>query len=218
MNNITFKQYRNIDLFLFGALLIISEAVTTVATNKWFAAQSVAISTTFIFVCIVMMRWSGYAAIHACLGGLVFCIASGGDGQLQHYLIYIIGNCFALIAMLWFKVFSKEEVRKKPFKLLLFTVSAYLLMQLGRWLVSIPISLILEYSISLKGLLTYITTDVLTLLFGVVVMLLMRKVDGMIEDQKAYLFRLQREKEKEAMPVPDIDYGAGVDYYDEGEE
>ena len=38
-------------------------------------------------------------------------------------------------------------------------------------------------------------------------MLLMRNVDGMIEDQKAYLLRLQREKEESANPVPDLDYG-----------
>ena len=76
MNNITFKQYRSIDLFLFGFLLALSEAITTIATNKWFYAQPVAISTTFIFICMVMMRWSGFAAIHACLGGLVFFLAS----------------------------------------------------------------------------------------------------------------------------------------------
>ncbi len=199
MNNITFKQYRNIDLFLFGVMLAISEAVTTVATNKWFFAQPIAISTTFIFICIVMMRWSGFAAIHACLGGLVFCIASGAE--LHQYIIYIIGNCLALVAMLWFKPIPKENIRRKPSRLILFTVSAYLLMQVGRWLVS------LAFGGDLTALLVYITTDVITLLFAVVIMLLMRNVDGMIEDQKSYLFRLQREKEESSRPVPAVDYG-----------
>lgn len=202
MNNITFKQYRNIDLFLFGFLLVLSEAITTIATNKWFYAQPVAISTTFIFICMVMMRWSGFAAIHACLGGLVFCIASGANPE--QYLIYIVGNCFSLLAMVCFKIFTKEQIRKKPVILLAFTVSAYLFMQIGRWLIS------LFFSGTLQTLLTFITTDSITLLFAIAVMMLMRGVDGMIEDQKAYLFRVQREKQKEAQPLPDIDSDAEI--------
>ena len=58
MKNLTFKQYRSIDLFLLGLLLVVSEAITTIATNQWFDEQPLAISTTFIFVCILMMRWN----------------------------------------------------------------------------------------------------------------------------------------------------------------
>lgn len=202
MNNITFKQYRSIDLFLFGFLLALSEAITTIATNKWFYAQPVAISTTFIFICMVMIRWSGFAAIHACLGGLVFCIASGANPE--QYLIYIVGNCFSLLAMVCFKIFTKEQIRKKPVILLAFTVSAYLFMQIGRWFIS------LFFGGTLQTLLTFITTDSITLLFATLVMALMRGVDGMIEDQKAYLFRVQREKQKETQPLPDIDSDAEI--------
>lgn len=199
MNNITFKQYRNIDLVLFGALLALSEAVTTVATNKWFYAQPVAISTTIVFICIVMMRWGGYAVIHACLGGLVFCIASGAEAH--QYLIYIVGNCFALVALIWIKLFGKEEIRKSPFKLLLFTSSAYIMMQIGRWLVSLP------FGGTFSTLIGYLVSDIISLLFVVVVMLLMRNVDGMIEDQKSYLFRLQREKEEGEQTAAPLGYG-----------
>lgn len=199
MNNITFKQYKNIDLFLFGALLALSEAVTTVATNKWFYAQPVAISTTIVFICIVMMRWSGYAVIHACLGGLVFCIASGA--QPHQYLIYIVGNCAALTALLLIKLFGKENIRKSPFKLALFTLSAYIMMQVGRWLVSLP------FSLTVSTLIGYLVSDIISLLFAVVIMILMRNVDGMIEDQKSYLFRVQREKEESIQPTVPSGYG-----------
>lgn len=195
MNNLTFKQYRNIDLFIFAVLLAISEAVTTVATNKWFYAQPVAISTTIVFICIVMMRWGGWAIIHAVLGGLVFCIASGA--QPQQYVIYIIGNCFAVLAALWFIPFGKEGTRKNPFKLFIFTLSAYVMAQVGRWIVS------LFFSGQIDAIIVYLTTDVITLLFAVVIIMLMRNTDGMIEDQKAYLFRLQREREAKNAPVPE---------------
>lgn len=190
MSNITFKQYRNIDLFIFSALLTVSEAITTIATNTWFAAQPIAISTTLIFICMVMMRWGGYAIIPACLGGVVFCIASGAS--IDQYLIYAVGNCAALSALLWFKVFKKDEIRKSYFKLFFFVLSAYLMMQIGRWLLSLP------FGSRLDTLLVYLGTDIISLLFAVVVMLLMKNTDGMIEDQKAYLFRLQRAREEES--------------------
>ena len=169
-----------------AVLLIISEAVTTVATNKWFYAQPVAISTTLIFICMVMMRWSGFAVIHAALGGLVMCIASGANAE--QYLIYVVGNCAAMAAMLWFKPFGKDGIRKNPFKLSLFVITAYLSMQIGRWLIS------LIFSGKLQTLLTYLGTDIISLLFAVIIMLCLRSTDGMIEDQKTYLFRIQREE------------------------
>ena len=190
MSNLTFKQYRNIDLSIFAALLIISEGIATVATGKWFAAQPVAITTTFVFICIMMMRWSGFAAISAVLGGLVFCIASGAG--ITQIVIYAVGNCLSLVAMLWFKAFGKDEIRKDGFKLSLFVLSAYVLTQLGRWIVS------LCFGGSLWNLVGYLTTDIISLLFAFVIMFILRGVDGMIEDQKAYLFRLERQRKEEA--------------------
>ena len=193
MQNLTFKQYRNIDLGIMSILLIISEAVTTLATNKWFAAQPVAISSTLLFICIFMMRWNGYAAIAAVLGGAVFCIASGAT--LEQFVIYAGGNLLSLLALLWFKVYRKDDVRLGSFKLSFFTITVYLLRQLGRWLNT------LAFGGGLWNIVGYITSDVISLLFAVIILFLLRGVDGMIEDQKAYLFRLERErKEKAEMP------------------
>ncbi len=196
MSNITFKQYRNIDLFIFAALLLISETVTTYATNTWFSQQPVAISVTLTFVCIVMMRWGAFALIPAMLGGLVLCIASNASTDL--YIIYVVGNCMSLVSLLWFKVFGKEGIRKNPFKLFLFVVSTYLFLQAGRWIVS------LFFGGGPGAILGYLGTDIISLLFATVVMFLLRNLDGMIEDQKAYLFRIQREKEEEIIPEEEI--------------
>lgn len=190
MSNITFKQYRNIDLFIFTALLVVSEAITTFATNIWFDRQPIAISTTLTFICLVMMRWNVFAIIPALIGGLVFCIASNASAEL--YVIYVVGNCMSLLSLLWFKVFKKEDIRKNPFKLFLFVASSYILLQSGRWLVS------LFYGGGLRAILGYLGTDIASLLFAALVMFLMKNVDGMIEDQKAFLFRQQREREARA--------------------
>ena len=109
---------------------------------------------------------------------------------MEQYLIYGLGNCASLSAMLWFKFYKKDEVRKDGFKLFFFVLTAYLTMQIGRWLLSLP------FVARLDTLIVYLTTDIISLLFATVVMFLMRNTDGMIEDQKAYLFRLQREQEE----------------------
>lgn len=197
MNNITFKQYRNIDLTIFAVLLALSEAITTVATNKWFYAQPVAISTTLIFICIIMMRWGGFAAIHAVLGGLVFCVASGASAE--QFLVYAVGNCAALSGLIWLRVFGKDKVRVSAARLMLFVATSYLTMQLGRWLISLP------FGARPDTLLVYLTTDIVSLLFAAVVMVITSKLDGVIEDQKSYLFRLQREKEEQSAPAQPID-------------
>ena len=189
MTNLTFKQYRNIDLTILSIFLIISEAVTTVATNTWFAAQPIAISTTIVFICIFMMRWGAFAAIPAVLGGLVFSITSGAS--IEQILIYSVGNLATLAALMWFKVWKKDDIRLGTFKLLFFTSSVYILAQIGRWIIS------LAFGGSLWNLVGYIASDIISLLFAVVLMFILRKVDGMIEDQKAYLLRLDRERKEE---------------------
>jgi hypothetical protein len=73
-------------------------------------------------------------------------------------------------------------------------------MQLGRWLLSLP------FNARLDTLLVYLLTDIISLLFTVVVMMIMKNTEGMLEDQKAYLFRLQREREAKAQSTVD-EYG-----------
>ncbi|MBR5004449.1 MAG: hypothetical protein IKY14_03190, partial [Erysipelotrichaceae bacterium] len=138
--------------------------------------------------CVVMMRWSGYAAIHAAVGGFAFCAASGAT--IEQVLVYCIGNVFALGALLLIRLWGKEELRKDPFKRSMFAVTAYMGAVLGRWLVS------LLFGGDLTALVVYATTDIISLLFALIVLNLLAKSDGMIEDQKTYLLRLQREKEE----------------------
>ena len=193
MNQITFKQYRNIDLVIWTILLIIFETITTFATTKGFAAQAVAISISLALICIVMMRWSGYAAILAVVGGFVYCLASGAEPK--QYLIYCVGNLFSLIALLLFKIFDKEKIRTDVWKLVLFVLVAYIGMAIGRGTVT------LFFGGDINAFVVFATTDIISLLFAEVVLILLRKSEGMIEDQKAYLLRLDREKkEKEAIP------------------
>jgi hypothetical protein len=187
-NRMTFKQYRRMDLFIFSVLTVLFEGLATLATSKWFAGQPIAISLTLTLTLIVMHRWSLYAAIIAAVGGAVFCFASGAS--IEHYLIYSGGNLFALSSLVYFRLFGKETVKGSAPKTLIFILTAYVSTALGRWLISLP------FGSGFGELVAFLTTDVISLLFAVIVLWTFRSVDGLIEDQKHYLLRINREEEE----------------------
>ena len=193
MNQISFKQYRTIDILILVALTTIFEGIATLATAKWFALQPVAISIGLAMICIVMMRWGIPAALAAFASGFVFCILSGAT--LQQFVIYCIGNGFALFGMVWFKVFGKEGIRTSLWLVTLFVSTAYVGQVIGRSLLAIA------FGDSWGAFVTFATTDIMSLVFAILVIALFRKTEGMLEDQKAYLLRLDKQK-KETQDEP----------------
>jgi hypothetical protein len=185
-NQMTFNQYRTIDLVIFSVLTAVFEGITTFATSRWFAAQPVAISITLTLMLIVMHRWNLYSAIIAVVGGAVFCIASGASAE--QFLIYCGGNLFALLSFLYLKKYNKEEVKRSFPKTLIFALTAYLSMALGRWLLSLP------FGAGGAELVAFIFTDLISLLFAVLILWSIRGVDGLVEDQKHYILRINEEK------------------------
>lgn len=201
--NRTFEQYRAIDLTIMCVILAVCEYLTAKAAASWFPNELYALSPTVAVVCIVMMRWGGYAAIHAVIGGLAYCITLGGDWK--QFITYCVGNCFMLIALAWFKCFGKgekgrkalkkgkEKVRSKFYFSLLFAISAFLGAQIGRFAVSV----VLGGPFTAGAFGTFVANDVITLLFSVVVVLISRRVDGLFEDQRSYLIRTEEERKRE---------------------
>ena len=193
--NLSFKQYRAVDLGIMLILLMASDTLITYAARVWFPYEMYALSPTLAIVCIVMMRWGAFAAIHAIGGGLALCIASGAN--MNQFMVYCLGNCFALAALALFKVWGKEKIRSKPLFAILFTVTAFCAEQAGRWLVG----LLLGGTVA--DIIVFFMTDSLSLLFAVLAVLIARRVDGLFEDQKAYLIRTQAERNRQQMS----DYG-----------
>ena len=206
--NLSFKQYRAIDLVIMLVILAAVEALITHAATVWFPYEMYVLSPTVAIVCIVMMRWGGFAAIHAVGGGLALCIASKAD--LNQFAVYCIGNCFALLALIMLKALGKEKVRSKPLLSALFAVAAFCGAQIGRGLVG------LFMGGSVGDIITFFTTDSLSLVFAVVTVLIARNINGLFEDQLAYLRRTQAERNKEQIPdYGDTEYGEGSDVYKE---
>lgn len=188
-NRITFKQYRNVDLLIFSIITAVGECIATLATSRWFVGQPMAISITLAMILIAMHRWSGFAAVVCAVGGAVFCIASSASAE--QFLIYCGGNIFALISLIYFKLLSKSRVRSSFLLTLAYASTSYVTMTFGRWLISLP------FGAGWTELVGFLVSDILSLLFAILILWTCRAVDGLVEDQKEYLFRLEKERQRQ---------------------
>ncbi len=172
---------------MFTALFTISEYIVTLAANKWFPAQPYVFSLSVLFISLVLMRWGMFAIIPAIAGAIAFCIASGAEAQ--HFFIYIAGSVFAVFSYLYLKLMGKENVRKDAIRSAILVILVYLLMQTGRWIAS------LITGGGVGTIVLFLTRDSLSLLFALIAITILRKTDGLFEDQKAYLLRIEEEKD-----------------------
>ena len=185
----TVGQYRGIDLMLFALMLAAAETLIVKAAGSWFPDQLYTFSAVAAVTAIVMMRWGPWAAIHAVLGGAAFCWA-GGASPTQ-YAVYCGGNLLGLGALALRKWLGPEKIRQDALKSMAFGIATAVLMQLGRALVA------LIFGAAAGDAIRFVATDVLTVLFTAVVMWIVRRLDGIFEDQIHYLLRLNREREEE---------------------
>ncbi len=185
----TVGQYQGIDLGLFALILIVAETLIVSAATKWFPGQPYTVSAVPAVTAIVLMRWGPWGALHAALGGLAFCFASGATGS--QYVIYCVGNLLSLGVLALVRLMTAEAICKDGFKTMVFAICTALLMQLGRGIVS------LLFGAGVADMIRFFTTDVISVLFAAVVVWVAAKQDGVFEDQKNYLLRVSREEDEE---------------------
>ena len=186
---ISLQQYRSIDLTILLIVQAVSQVLIYIASTVWFSDQLYIVSPVAAVTALVMMRWGGYSAIHALLGGVIYAVVAGGSWQ--QVLIYGLGNLLSAAALIMVKLLGKERIRKDVMLTILFALCIQLLMQLGRS----GVAAALGYPADLC--LGFITTDILSGLFSMVIIWSVRRIDGLFEDQKQYLLRIQREHKVE---------------------
>lgn len=186
---LSLAQYRAIDLFCFSLLLVFTQVLIVLAASSWFSDQLFIVSPVAVVVSIVMMRWGAWAAIPAVVGGIAFCLVSGGT--VQHLLIYSVGNLLSMVSLLFLKRFSKQRVRESTYLSLALGLCVQLLMLLGRAAVCVALGEGWEAGLG------FVTTDFLSVVFTLVIVWIARRVDGLFEDQLHYLRRIQKEMQSE---------------------
>jgi len=185
---ISFRQYCIMDLLMMTGLLVIAEIVIHMAVTNWFPSQLYMISAVGIIVTLVLMRWNALAAVPAFAGGIVYGLLY--HGTFKQVLIYGIGNLLAVVLVLPMKKIGKEKIQHTHWLALLLGACVCLLMQTGRMIVA----MIMGYEFSSAA--GFITTDILSTVFTLVVTWIVCRVDGLFEDQKHYVLRIKREQEE----------------------
>lgn len=185
----TVKQYRALDLAMFALMLTVAETLAVTAARRWFPNEPYTVSVTPAITCIVMMRWGHWAGLHAALGGVIFCLTSGAG--IKHYAIYGLGNLLSLAALGYVKAATPEGIRESVWKSLTLALMVTLLMQLGRALIAVALGS------APAAALGFFTTDVITLLFTLVLIWIARRLDGIFEEQNHYLLRLRQQENEE---------------------
>lgn len=189
-NQLTFSQYRAIDLSLFALMFAVFEfIIVKVSTKGIFFDPAYTVSLAGAIVSIVYMRWGWWGGIHAALAGALFTFYYGG--RIDQYAVYALGNLLSLLAVPVLLKKGKETVRTGRFLSLLFPLAVCLLMQLGRAGVSLALGG------SLGEATGFFTTDALSIVFTLVIVWIARRLDGIYEDQKHYLLRVQEEQQQE---------------------
>ena len=179
----TFRQYRAMDLALLSLILVFCEGLIVRASTRWFPGELYVLSVTPVVTAIVMIRWGVFGLVPALAGGAVFCLVSGaGPGE---YLIYMGGNLLSLLLVPVIRKIGWQTIRDRASYAMLYGVGCTLLMQLGRALMALCLG-------HAEAFLLFFTTDVLSCVFCAVAMWIVRRLDGVLEDQKHYLARVGR--------------------------
>ena len=185
---LTFRQYRIMDVLFFTILLCICESLIVLAGTRWFPGEAYTLSLTSAVTAIVLVRWGIFAAVPALAGGFVLSLVSGADAAQM--AIYCLGNLTALALVPVIRRIGWKRLHDDVLLTLLHGFATALLMQLGR----AAIALALGHAPAIC--LGFITTDILSTLFAMLLPWICRRLNGMLEYQPHYLKRIQEEMER----------------------
>ena len=183
-------KYRTTDLFIWALILCLFETLIVKAGTTVFASQPYTVSLVPALVAIIYMRWGAFGLVHAFLGGVILCLASGYSLVSKQDAVYAVGNLVSVLALPILKG-REKKIRDSWLWSAVFALVVALLMQVGRAVVSLVLGDVISAAVS------FIATDVLSGVFAVVLVLIARRMDGVFESQVSYLIRVQ-EAEKEA--------------------
>ena len=178
------------DLALWLMILLVFESIIVLASTRWFPGQPYTVSLVPAVTAIVLVRWGPWAAVHAAAGGIVLCFLSGAS--LSRYAVYAIGNLLCLALLPWLSRWRKTEgVWKSAGAALAYGAAVLVTMQAGRAAVT------LMQGAAPALALGCFTTEAITDLFTLVILWIVRRLDGVLEDQHRYVERIREEERRQ---------------------
>lgn len=160
------------------------------------------VSFSIPIVLLVMIRWGWPSVLYSLLSGLIVCLMNLKDISGHNWACYLIGNAFIALMLIPRYLIGTKKISSKWWGIALFSIGGWLSVYLGKsivWAIAFAISPV-EGSTAASGFIGFLQTDLLSLVIGIVLMVVLRKLDGMTDDQNEFLRRLDDER-KEAQRV-----------------
>lgn len=201
------RKFITIDflIMLFITLLI--------EVGLYYYARSVDISTsgiTITFVVniyimmslLVMFRWNKLGILFNLITTIVYLLISLVIDPVKEYefleiiktsIVYLSGVLFFGLNIFWFKKVKKEKITKSAGLTLLYVLSGFLLVTLGRTIAA-SIELVLDKeTFNIIGIfLAHFSNELLNLVLALIAFLILRKQKDIMQDMNDYLLQLAK--------------------------
>ncbi len=190
---ISVKQYRATDLAIFAAIVFIFDLLSHYAPMLFTKEVIYSFCLTVPITLVVMIRWGWYSVFFA-IGDALLLTIINNPSVWQSYLCYGVGNASLMLMLLAVKFIGKKRIASKWYFTLLFVLCGWVLQNLTITVMNAICGFsFVSYLASNFG---FGITGVLSLAMGLVITLVLRRLDGMYEDQIEYLKRLKGEREE----------------------
>lgn len=194
---ISVKQYRLTDLFLFAVITALGELLPHFAM-VWFPSGALyTISFAVPITLIVMMRWGWPSLFYALGSGLIYCLLNSGSGS--QYATYCIGNLFIAVMLIPRYLIGAKKIASHWWSSVLFVIGGWVCVYLGRASVSAVCMAIapIDGVGVFDGFIAFALYDLISLGIGALIIIVLRRFDGMFEDQKDYLNRIDAARKEQ---------------------
>ena len=190
---ISIKQYKTTDLVIFAAILIIFDLLAHYAAILFGGNLLYSFCLTVPITLLIMMRW-GWCSVFFAVGDALLLTIVNNPAVWQSYLCYGAGSASLMLLLIAVKFIGKKRIASKWYFTSLFFVVGWVLQNLTISVMNAICGYSFLQSLSLNF--GFGITGVLSLAMGLVITLVLRKLDGMYEDQIEYLKRLKGEREE----------------------
>ena len=191
---ISIRQYKYTDLFFFALVLGLSELLVFCSYKLWFqnTIDKFYINFMLAIALTVMMRWGWVGIFYAVVDGAVQCAIQGAGWQT--YISYIIGTACISLVLIFIRLLGKEKIRGKWYFSLVYVLLGWFAVNFGITCASAVFGE--SFLGSLASCFGFGVYGALPLVASVVVVMILRKLEGMFEDQKHYLIRQDKERKE----------------------
>lgn len=189
---ISVNQYKSTDLFIFAVIIIIFDLMAHYAPMLFTDEIPYSFCLTVPITLVIMIRW-GWCSVFFAVGDALLLTVINNPSSWQSYICYGVGNASLLLLLIVVKLVGKKRIASTWYFTSLFVLGGWVLQNL---MITV-MNAICGYSFVsyLASNFGFGITGVLSLAMGLVITLVLRRLDGMYEDQIEYLKRLKGERD-----------------------